>query len=85
MKFCFGVFKSHFIRTIDNPNDAISLFKIISPIRPDSFLSPDIPDIEFKVFILQGFNIEAQSGTDFVDVLSIEFLDNCCFASIVKA
>lgn len=52
MEFLFGILESHFIRAVNNPDDSISLFEVISPIGSDGFLSTNIPYIEFKVLVL---------------------------------
>lgn len=58
MEFFFTYRKSHFITGIYNPDKSVSLFKVISPVRSDGFLAPYVPDIQFIVLVVEGFDIE---------------------------
>ena len=84
MELGLGIFQSEFVWAVDNPDDAISLFEVVPPIRPDGFLSSHIPDIKFIVLIDEWFDIESKSGWDLIDIFPIEFFDDSSFPSIIK-
>ena len=58
MKFFFTVLKTYFITAIDDPDKAISLFEIVSPIRPDGGLTANIPNVQFKSTMLNRLDLE---------------------------
>ena len=60
------------------------MFEVVPPVGPDGSLSSDIPDVEFVVFIVEGLDVEAESGGDLVDVLAVEFFDDGGFAGVVE-
>lgn len=84
VKFSLRVFKSHLVWTVDNPDHSIGLLEVVSPIWTDGFLTSNIPNVQFKGFILQSFDIESQSGWDLINVFPIELFDNGCFTCVVQ-
>lgn len=48
MKFSLAVVQSTFIGAIDDPNDAVGRFEVVSPVGTKRFLSSDVPYVQFE-------------------------------------
>ena len=43
MEFLFTIFHSKTVHRVDDPDESVSLFKVVSPVRSERALSTDIP------------------------------------------
>ena len=44
---------------VDDVDEGIGVGDIVAPILPQSFLSSDVPNVEFKVVVKEVFDVEA--------------------------
>eukprot|EP00462_Mataza_sp_D1_P008747 CAMPEP_0175161596 /NCGR_PEP_ID=MMETSP0087-20121206/24693_1 /TAXON_ID=136419 /ORGANISM="Unknown Unknown, Strain D1" /LENGTH=194 /DNA_ID=CAMNT_0016450029 /DNA_START=403 /DNA_END=990 /DNA_ORIENTATION=+ len=79
-----SLFYTLLIGTVNDVNESICVIVVVLPVGANSFLTPDIPHIEFETVFLNGFDVEALCRHDMGDLFISELLEDTGFASVVK-
>ncbi len=66
------------------PNDAVGGLEIVPPVRSESCLAANVPDVEGVPHMFEGFDVEPKGRADLCDVLSIELFENRGLPRVVK-
>ena len=81
----FGVLHSFLIGAVQDVNKGISVLVIVMPELDDLGLSPNIPDSEGKVLILDLFYIETDSWHSSDSLLEFHLVEDGSFTCSVEA
>ena len=85
VQFPFAIVQPAPVGRIHDPNEAVGRLEVVAPIRPQALLTPDVPNVEVEAAVLQGLDVEAQSGADRAHVFPVELFQNRRFARIIQA
>ena len=58
------------VGAVDDPDQAVGLLEVISPVCTYCLLPSNIPAIQFVTLVLQGFDVESKRWFDGVDALA---------------
>lgn len=82
-QFAFANFQSGQIGTVDDPNEAIGSFEVISPIGANGLLAAHVPYVELVGFVLEGFDVESEGRFDGIDGFAAKFFQDGGFSGVV--
>ena len=63
-----------FICSVNNVHENVSLLIVVLPVFSDCFLTSNVPDVDFKSWRIEGFDVETLRRHDEVDFFSHNFL-----------
>lgn len=66
-------FKPSHVGTVDDPDQTVGFFEVISPVCPDRLLPAHVPTIQFVALVLQSFDVESKRRFNRVDALAAKF------------
>ena len=61
---------------VDDPNEPVGFLEEVAPVGADGLLAADVPERQLVALEIEGFDLEAESGRNGVDVLVVELLDD---------
>ena len=85
LEFVSARFESELVSGVDDPNQAISLLKIIAPIGADGSLTAHVPKVELKAIMLHCLDLEAKCGRNLRGIFPEELLENSGFACVIES
>jgi len=72
------------IVAINNEDDTLGVLEVMSPERSDLVLSTDIPHCELNVLVLDGLDIETDSGDCGNDLAKLQLIQNGCLSCSIQ-
>jgi hypothetical protein len=71
---------------IDDEDEALRAGEVVAPEWADLVLAADVPDVEFGVFVGDGFDVEADCGNGCDVLFELEVVEDsrlaCCVESV---
>mmetsp|Transcript_46429 Transcript_46429/g.122642 ORF Transcript_46429/g.122642 Transcript_46429/m.122642 type:complete len:208 (-) Transcript_46429:37-660(-) len=80
-----ALFQAAAVGRVDDVDEGIRGLEVVAPIRANSLLTSNVPDVEFETLMHQALDVEALRWHDVRNVLFGQLLQNRRLARVVKA